>query len=277
MTSTFHWNPHPNPLLSTSGNTTMYKILGSDGREYGPVSAEQIRQWIAARRCTSLTLAKPEGSNDWKQLAQLPEFAQTLTQYPSSAGAPPIQAAPAKPRGSGLPIIAVIAIVCFGGIFFVGLLAAIAIPNFVRAKKQAQTNICHNHIQQLSSAMHQYLVAHDEKFPAAESWSDSIKGTVTSTDTFTCPLSLGNSCAYAFNSQLAGKKLSEVNAMTVMLFESDAGWNGSGGQDQMVARDHIPAADSHAAQGERVLHVVFVNGEFASMPESGLKSLRWDP
>lgn len=253
----------------------MYKILGSDGREYGPVSAEQVRQWIAARRCTSLTLAKPEGSNDWKQLAQLPEFAQTLAQYPSQAS--PIQSAPAKPRSSAFPVIAVIAIVCFGGIFIVGLLAAIAIPNFVRARKQAQTNICHNHIEQLSSAMHQYVLAHDEKFPAAESWSDSIKGRLSSTNAFTCPLSPENSCAYAFNSQLAGKKLGEINPMTVMIFESDAGWNGSGGQDQMVARDHVPAADSHAVYGERVLHVVFVNGEFASMPESGLKSLRWNP
>ena len=27
-----------------------YKVMGEDGHEYGPVSAEQIRQWVAERR-----------------------------------------------------------------------------------------------------------------------------------------------------------------------------------------------------------------------------------
>ena len=28
----------------------MYTIIGGDGKEYGPVTAEQIRSWIAAGR-----------------------------------------------------------------------------------------------------------------------------------------------------------------------------------------------------------------------------------
>ena len=28
----------------------MYKILGDDGQEYGPVSIEQVRQWIKENR-----------------------------------------------------------------------------------------------------------------------------------------------------------------------------------------------------------------------------------
>jgi hypothetical protein len=251
----------------------MYKILGADGREYGPVSAGQVRDWIAARRCTALTLAKIEGANDWKELAQLSEFAATLAQHRPTT--PPLPPSTPKKQNT-LPVVAIIAIACFGGIAFIGLFAAIAIPNFVRGRRQAQTHVCENNIRQLSSAMREYVLAHDEQFPAADTWSDNIKGRVPSTAAFTCPLA-PQTCAYAFNLQLAGKKLSQVNPMTVMLFESDAGWNGSGGQDQMVARDHAPASDSHAAPGERVLHVVFVNGEFASMPESGLKSLRWNP
>ena len=33
----------------------MYRILGSDGNEYGPVSTEQLRLWIAEKRVNSET------------------------------------------------------------------------------------------------------------------------------------------------------------------------------------------------------------------------------
>jgi hypothetical protein len=53
----------------------MYKILGADGRQYGPVSAEQLRRWIAEGRANAYTHTLAEGSSDWKPLASLPEFA----------------------------------------------------------------------------------------------------------------------------------------------------------------------------------------------------------
>lgn len=45
--------------------------------EYGPVSAEQIRQWIAERRVDSETKLQAEGSGEWKRLAEVPEFADS--------------------------------------------------------------------------------------------------------------------------------------------------------------------------------------------------------
>jgi hypothetical protein len=53
----------------------MFKIIGGDGRQYGPVSTEQLRQWIAQGRANTQTLAQAEGSADWKPLGQYPEFA----------------------------------------------------------------------------------------------------------------------------------------------------------------------------------------------------------
>jgi hypothetical protein len=53
----------------------MYKIIGSDTAEYGPVSAEQLRQWIAEGRLDANTLVKPEGAPDWRPLGTVPEFA----------------------------------------------------------------------------------------------------------------------------------------------------------------------------------------------------------
>ncbi len=52
----------------------MYKIIGADGREYGPVTAEQIHQWIREKRANAQTKAQAEGSTEWKVLTDFPEF-----------------------------------------------------------------------------------------------------------------------------------------------------------------------------------------------------------
>lgn len=56
----------------------MYKIIGGDGNEYGPVSAEQVHQWIAEGRANTQTKARREGETEWKPLAAFPEFANAL-------------------------------------------------------------------------------------------------------------------------------------------------------------------------------------------------------
>ncbi|MEI8063945.1 MAG: DUF4339 domain-containing protein [Verrucomicrobiota bacterium] len=53
----------------------MYKIIGGDGREYGPVSADQLRQWITEGRASAQTQILPEGATTWQSLGSLPEFA----------------------------------------------------------------------------------------------------------------------------------------------------------------------------------------------------------
>jgi hypothetical protein len=52
----------------------MYKILGSDGNEYGPVSAGQVKNWIAENRVEKKTPVIPKGGTDWVFLGSLPEF-----------------------------------------------------------------------------------------------------------------------------------------------------------------------------------------------------------
>ena len=52
----------------------MYKIIGADGKEYGPISAEGLRQWIAEGRANAQTKVQVEGSAEWKRLEELPEF-----------------------------------------------------------------------------------------------------------------------------------------------------------------------------------------------------------
>ena len=69
----------------------MYRIIGGDQKEYGPVSVEQLRQWIAEGRANAQTQVCPEGSTGWKPLAALPEFASLFgpAAVPPPVGTPP--------------------------------------------------------------------------------------------------------------------------------------------------------------------------------------------
>ena len=67
----------------------MFKIIGTDGRQYGPVNTEQIRRWFAENRVQAQTLVQTEGAPDWKPLSSLPEFTAELNSVP-----PPIIPAP---------------------------------------------------------------------------------------------------------------------------------------------------------------------------------------
>jgi Domain of unknown function (DUF4190)/GYF domain 2 len=53
----------------------MYKIIGADGREYGPATAGQLRQWMAEGRANAQTPTLAPGAPEWKPLGALPEFA----------------------------------------------------------------------------------------------------------------------------------------------------------------------------------------------------------
>lgn len=70
----------------------MYKIIGTDGRQYGPISTEQLRQWIAENRVESRTPVFVEGATDWSFVGLLPEFAGS---FPGQTP-PPLSSAPPK-------------------------------------------------------------------------------------------------------------------------------------------------------------------------------------
>ena len=68
----------------------MYKIIGTDGRQYGPINVEQLRIWMAENRIRAETLVQPEGAQEWKPLSAYPELAAELKPPPlAAATAPP--------------------------------------------------------------------------------------------------------------------------------------------------------------------------------------------
>jgi predicted PurR-regulated permease PerM len=55
-----------------------YFIIGGDGKEYGPVTEADVRQWIAEGRLNGISQAKAESDAEFRALAQFPEFAAAL-------------------------------------------------------------------------------------------------------------------------------------------------------------------------------------------------------
>lgn len=75
----------------------MFKIIGGDGKQYGPVTVEQIREWITSGRANAQTSAQRDGEADWKSLAEFAEFAEALGASTGPTPSVPGSAAPLFP------------------------------------------------------------------------------------------------------------------------------------------------------------------------------------
>ena len=63
-----------------------YQIIGGDGRQYGPIPADTLRQWIAEGRLNAQSLVQGEGCVDWNPLGTIAELADAF----GTATVPPI-------------------------------------------------------------------------------------------------------------------------------------------------------------------------------------------
>jgi len=112
----------------------MYKIIGGDGKEYGPVSADDVRQWIAEGRANGQTRVQAEGSADWQALGSLPEF-----------GLSPDTAAPAPPLPGTAPVPTFMKVISILNIVFGGL-GLLCIPFNLMAIHLATKTLDHVHL-----------------------------------------------------------------------------------------------------------------------------------
>jgi prepilin-type processing-associated H-X9-DG protein len=297
----------------------MYKIRGADQKEYGPVTADQIRHWISEGRANAQTRVQPAGSTEWQDLGSIPEFAGQFAPAPPSLSAATPTAAPAgiaKTSGlavtalvfgilgfftcglTALPglIIGVIAIVkvnksngalkgtglAIGGtilsaisLIMLPILAAVLLPALMKAKQsvhkaQAEGGAirCVSNVQQLALAIRIYSTDNTNHFPSAATWCDAVKSQVGSEKVFRCPLGdAARRCDYAFNARLDGIEDSGINGETVLLFETDGGWNASGGPELLLRTPR------HGG----VVVVAFADGSVRQIPPEQLVELRWNP
>lgn len=295
----------------------MYRVLGSDGNEYAPVSAEVLRQWIAEGRACARTSVQLEGSTEWQSLGSVPEFAAALAAMPAG---PIVQTAPPEIRTSDMAIASlVLGTVGLCGItglagLILGLVSrskidrsggrlrgrglavagiwvssvmllfsvpfmAVLLPAVARVRHQAarfsgagarervQVVCCKANLSVLAATLRGYAASHTNQLPPAATWCDAIQGNVISSNFFVCMTEPRRPCAYAFNRRLGGKKANEMNSLTVMLFESDRGWNGCGGPEALKPHKHSSLS----------VNVAFADGSVEAVPLSRLRMLRWDP
>jgi hypothetical protein len=75
----------------------MYRIIGGDQKEYGPITADELCRWIAEGRLSGQSYVRGESAGEWKPLSSFPEFAEALQAQGSqpslaSAAVPPVSA-----------------------------------------------------------------------------------------------------------------------------------------------------------------------------------------
>ena len=83
----------------------MYKIIGVDQKEYGPITAEQIRYWLNEGRVNASTQARAEGSANWQPLSAFPEFADALGLSAPTPGPDPLTSFKAGAREAALQAV----------------------------------------------------------------------------------------------------------------------------------------------------------------------------
>ncbi|EEF59883.1 hypothetical protein Cflav_PD2687 [Pedosphaera parvula Ellin514] len=162
-------------------------------------------------------------------------------------------------KGSGLATSGIIASCLALGFML------LVLPAVIKAKELADQINCVNNLSYLRRSIEGYAANHEGRFPQATNWCDVMEPYVGSNNFFMCPAKSKLRCGYAYNSNLSGKVRNEVDAQTVMLFESDGGWNFSGGSAQMVTNRHHGTV------------VSTVDGSVRWVQSSELGTLRWNP
>jgi hypothetical protein len=75
-----------------------YFIIGGDGKQYGPITTDDLHRWIAEGRLNAQSLVKEETDTEWRALAAFPEFAAALGAQAPATIAPPTSAGSADWR-----------------------------------------------------------------------------------------------------------------------------------------------------------------------------------
>ncbi len=296
----------------------MYTILGSDQKEYGPVSPDELRRWISEGRANAGTLVRLANTADWRPLAEFPEFADAFPAPPPVVSRPlaeqtspqPAPAPPAKPNGLAIAsivlggfgvftcglsalvglILGILALKKAGkeqgapgrGLALAGIIvsaaflvlmpiaAGVAMTSFGRAKERASDVMCMSNTKQIALGLMMYSSDNDDILPMADKWSDAIGQYVGNNErVFQCPKGSPNQRShYGFNRNLGGLATSKVKspAKTVMVFETDGGWNVSGGAELLLKKPR-----------HELIIICFADGHCEAVKPSSLPNLRWEP
>jgi prepilin-type processing-associated H-X9-DG protein len=104
-----------------------YTIIGSDQKQYGSVTADDVCRWIAEGRLNEQSLMKAPGETEFRPLATFPEFADAFAAKAAQAiEPPPVSAESIGPaKTSGLAIASLVLGIL--GVFTCGVTALIGL------------------------------------------------------------------------------------------------------------------------------------------------------
>ena len=175
---------------------------------------------------------------------------------------------------------------------FLAMFAAIMMPALNKAKDIAQRTVCLTNLNGLGAAMTIYANDNNGQLPPADRWCDLLisKGKV-SPKSLVCPDSdaVEGESSYAININAAGKKLDQLPADMVLLFETNEGKEAGPRTEIIDARASHPVYPKrwnqagvpqimrmeHEDNGRPGCNIVFADGHVAFISGDELQKLRW--
>jgi len=137
-------------------------------------------------------------------------------------------------------------------------------------RASARQIACTSNLHQLGTVFMMYTADNEGKFPEASAWCDALTRAeyLSASVVFQCPEAPTLRSGYAFNENLSGVDIDDIPSLagTVLLFESDVGWNAAGGPEAMISTPRHPNG----------YMIGFVDGHVECVSEEGLEALIWE-
>lgn len=156
-----------------------------------------------------------------------------------------IRANPARLSGRGLARWAI----AIGAMFT--LLAGLALPVVLRARKKERPTGCLSNVKQVTLALFMYAEDSDEHLPPARVWCDAAAPYVKNPQILLCPdHETREKCSYTFSVAVSSADLGRLphQDRTWVLWDGAGGWNVYGGFDSVEYR-HRGGANFGYADG----------------------------
>jgi prepilin-type processing-associated H-X9-DG protein len=172
---------------------------------------------------------------------------------------------------AALPIVAI-----------VGFLMGILSPALARAQSLGQRAVCMSNLKQLCVSTMMYAENNKGQYPTADKWCDLLgpyygnNGKVLICPAtqkskcgfakmcgYTTDPNAKHQCSYAINPN--AKRDCRFPATTILFFESNPGWNQSGGPELLTTQNH----------GDKGCNVVFCDGHVEFVRAEDINNLRW--
>jgi len=143
--------------------------------------------------------------------------------------------------------------------------------------------VCLSNVKNLALGVQMYLADNNEAFPPSRDWCDRLQEYTKNDTVFQCPRADNLRCAFAYNAALDGASFASLDTptKTVVIFESDRGWNAAGGPELLpneprhLGGDNYGFTDGHATWVQRKRLGRDANGEPIWTKEPKGDSVLW--